>query len=120
LSKLLEIVDLPVEDDGDGLGLVVDRLLACGDINYREALNAKTDTVSHEEAALVWPTVGHGSAHPLKNLGVDRPFEVDLSRYSTHAVSSSRGRTLVDLAGCNPRTRIHAAATASGEWYRRM
>ena len=60
------VVNLPVEDDPDGVVLVRHRLLATGEVDYGKALHADGDTVIDERSILVGATVVDGLLHAFE------------------------------------------------------
>ena len=85
VSDLAVVVDLAVQDDGDGSVLVEDRLVAGGQVDDPEALNAETDPGVDEETARIRPAVLDHRAHPREQLLVDSRPDRDLTRNAAHA-----------------------------------
>ena len=86
-AKLLEVVDLSVEDDDDVAVLVEDRLVARGEIYDPEALYPKTDATVNMYSARVRSPVLDVPAHALEQRFVDRSgVGSQLTGYATHVL----------------------------------
>src|ERR1035441_666962 len=70
-AKLAEVVDLTVEDDGDGPVLVGDRLIAGDQVNDPQALDPEANAVRVVGSARVRPAVLDRRAHALQELFAD-------------------------------------------------
>ena len=99
VAKVLEVVDLPVHDDGDRSILVEDRLVTAGNIDDREALHPERNFPLAPHPPRVGSAVLDCSAHRLDDCPVDRSAEVDLSHYPAHAgPTADRGGWASDSA----------------------
>ena len=93
-AQPLEVVDLAVEDDPDGAVLVVDRLVAAGEVDDREPAHPERGAVPREPALPVGPAMHDRGQHPL-DAGVARgrrrlaPDAADAAHQE--AVPASRG-----------------------------
>ena len=75
LAQLDVIVDLAVEDDGDRLVLVEDRLLAGGDIDDGEPPRPERNARPLPEAGRVGPAMPQALRHPFEGRSVVGPGE---------------------------------------------
>ena len=60
------VVDLAVVDDGDRAVLVVDRLLAAGDVDDGEPPHREADAGLEVKAVAIGPAMGDCVVHPLQ------------------------------------------------------
>ena len=80
------VVDLAIEDDGDGSILVPHRLVAAGDIQDRQPAMTQVYTALRVDvvAGAVGPPMDQRSGHPLKDGSIALPGE---ARQTAHGQS---------------------------------
>ncbi len=94
-NELLVVVDLAVEYDDDRAVLVVERLLAGGDIDDREAAMREPHASVDVIALAIGPAMGLRSIHPREHCAIDlaRATAVEHSADATHiALTPPSGR----------------------------
>jgi hypothetical protein len=63
LAEFEVVIDLPVENDPGGAILIVNRLSATLEIDYREAAHSQTHWPIDIEAVIVWTTMAYCGTH---------------------------------------------------------
>jgi len=83
-SKLLVVVDLTVEDDGNRTVLVKNRLLSCFNTDNTEPTMGKSDWAILVVAGFIWPTMLKTIIHLFENAEVWRGNTRIDTRDATH------------------------------------
>jgi hypothetical protein len=85
ISQLPVVVDLPIEYDRDGAILVMDGLVAGGEVNDPQTLDPKTDWTLNVNTTCIGAPVLEASAHGVNQLGGYRlPVAASLSDDAAH------------------------------------
>jgi len=71
------IIDLAIEDEGNGFVFVEDRLLAARDINDGKPSVSEPDARPEEEAFTVRSTMRDGARHRSNGLAIDSGYSVE-------------------------------------------
>ena len=71
-AKILEVVDLAVEQDRAIVALVPDRLLSPGDVDDAEAPKHECGAIDDDLVRFVGTTMGDGLTHPEEDISVGR------------------------------------------------
>jgi len=78
VAQLGEVVDLPVEHDGDGAILVEHGLVAGRQVDDGQAPVAEPHPAAEVETVGVGPAMGHGGGHALEQLARDRVTRIGM------------------------------------------
>ena len=84
-AQLAVVVDLAVDDRRDRAVLGVERLVAAGHVDDRQARVGERERAEPSDALAVGPAVAQRLDHPLRGLGRRGPAGVEDRSYSTHA-----------------------------------
>src|SRR5437016_2176806 len=88
-SQAFEVIDFAVEDDPNRTIFVMDRLMACGQIDNAEPAHTEAHAVLHVIARIIRSAMHHGIAHRLNFVFKYRlPAEAQQTGDSTHTSSS--------------------------------
>ena len=87
--EFLEVVDLPVEDDGVATTRTRHWLVSCRQVDDRQPFEAQAHAAVHENPFVVRPAVVHGRRHPPQQFTVRRTVvPVKNARYAAHGLRS--------------------------------
>src|SRR5687767_3388808 len=92
-AKLLEVVDLSIEDDPDGGFRIGHRLMSEGEIDDRQTSKAEPERALNQVALIVRAAMDDRRGHPADGLRVDRlvdVLEVKLTGNAAHGQDSIR------------------------------